>query len=147
MRRSTLKTLSRLHTALYRLTRGLVGRRLVDNDMLLLVTTGRFTGRRHTVPLLYLTEGEALIVIASYGGRDRHPDWWLNLERKPEAEVQVDGKRLSIRAQRATSEEKERLWPRVIDAYHAYADYQARTERDIPVVLLHPIGRGAGAGA
>jgi deazaflavin-dependent oxidoreductase (nitroreductase family) len=132
--------MSRLHRRLYRLTGGVVGKRLVDNDMLLLTTTGRRTGRPHTVPLLYLRAGDALVVIASYGGRDHHPAWYLNLVAAPEVEVQVRKGRLKALARIADSEERASWWPRVVDAYGDYAVYQARTHRVIPVVLLelHP---------
>jgi deazaflavin-dependent oxidoreductase (nitroreductase family) len=109
---------------------------LVDNDMLLLTTIGRHTGRIHTVPLLYLREAEALVVIASYGGRDRHPAWYLNLVAEPEVEVQVKRTRHRARAHTADPDERSSWWPRVVDAYGDYAVYQTRTDRVIPVVLL-----------
>ncbi|MDH5373813.1 MAG: nitroreductase family deazaflavin-dependent oxidoreductase, partial [Acidimicrobiia bacterium] len=85
MRDRTAKHLSTLHTLLYRSTGGRIGRRLVDNDMLLLTTIGHATGQPHTVPLLYLDSGDALIVIASWGGRPQHPHWYQNLLRQPKA--------------------------------------------------------------
>ena len=140
MRDAQVRRMSRLHRRLYQLTGGVVGKRLVDNDMLLLTTTGRRTGRPHTVPLLYLREGDALLVIASYGGRDHHPAWYLNLVATPEVEVQVRKGRLKALARIADSEERASWWPRVVDAYGDYAVYQTRTHRVIPVVLLelHP---------
>lgn len=140
MRDAQVRRMSRLHRRLYQLTGGVVGKRLVDNDMLLLTTTGRRTGRPHTVPLLYLREGDALVVIASYGGRDHHPAWYLNLVATPEVEVQVRKGRLKALARIADSEERASWWPRVVDAHGDYAVYQTRTHRVIPVVLLelHP---------
>jgi deazaflavin-dependent oxidoreductase (nitroreductase family) len=111
---------------------------LVDNDILLLTTTGRRTGRPHTVPLLYLRAGDTLVVIASYGGRDRHPAWYLNLVATPEVEVQVRKGRFRARARTAAPEERASWWPRVVAAYGDYAAYQTRTDRVIPVVLLEP---------
>lgn len=131
-----MRRLSRLHRVLYRLSNGRVGRRLVDNDMLLLTTKGRRTGRRHTVPLLYLTDGDQLAVIASYGGRPHHPDWYLNLVANPEVEVQLLGSKHSLRARTANPGERESWWPRVVSAYDGYAVYQSRTDREIPIVLL-----------
>jgi deazaflavin-dependent oxidoreductase (nitroreductase family) len=128
--------MSRFHRRLYQLTGGRVGTRLVDNDMLLLTTIGRHTGRIHTVPLLYLREAEALVVIASYGGRDRHPAWYINLVAEPEVEVQMKRTRYRARARTAEPEERSTWWPRVVDAYGDYAVYQTRTDRVIPVVLL-----------
>ena len=88
MRDRTAKNLSTLHTLLFRATTGRIGRRLVDNDMLLLSTNGRITGRTHTVPLLYLRNADDLVVIASWGGRDQHPEWYLNLLENPVAHAE-----------------------------------------------------------
>ena len=90
-----------------------MGKRLVNNDMLLLTTAGRTTGQAHTVPLLYLAEGESIVLIASYGGRPRHPDWYLNLVATPQVEVELPGRRLEMLARDATDEEHSRWWPRV----------------------------------
>jgi len=138
VRDSAVKRLSTLHRVLYRLTGGRVGRRLVDNDILLLTTRGRGTGRAHTVPLLYLRDGECLVVIASYGGRDRHPEWYLNLVAEPSVTAQTGRNRRSFQARTATEDERERWWPRVVAAYSDYAVYQGRTDRQIPVVMLEP---------
>ena len=92
MRDGTAKWLSHLHTALYRTTGGRVGRRLVDNDMLLLTTRGRITGSPHTIPLLHLTDDSGYVVFASWGGRPNHPEWYLNLLAEPDAVAQVDGR-------------------------------------------------------
>ena len=138
LHRRTVQWLSRIHAAAYRATRGRVGARLVDNDMLLLTTSGRRSGRRRTVPLLYLRDGRRYVVIASYGGRDHHPDWYLNLGSDPDAEVRVGARRIPVRAVTASREERERLWPRVVAAYDGYRAYQGRTDREIPVVLLDP---------
>ncbi|HEU4318653.1 MAG TPA: nitroreductase family deazaflavin-dependent oxidoreductase [Acidimicrobiia bacterium] len=136
MRDSAVRRWSRFHTYLYRGTRGLLGRRLVDNDMLLLTTVGHVTGRTHTVPLLYLREGERLVVIASYGGRPDHPAWYHNLMAQPRVSVQVNGDRIQMTAVTATAEEREIWWPRIEAAYDGYTEYQSRTERVIPVVFL-----------
>jgi deazaflavin-dependent oxidoreductase (nitroreductase family) len=138
MRRSTVAFLSRLHAVVYRATGGLIGRRLVRNDMLLLTTTGRRSGRRHTVPLLYLTEDTSLLVVASYGGRHHDPDWLHNLRADPHAAVQVGRRRLPVVGRVARPDEHRRLWPRVVHAYDGYAVYQSRTDRVIPIVLLEP---------
>ena len=136
MRDKTAKTLSTLHTALFRLTGGRIGRRLVKNDMLLLSTTGSVSGKTHTVPLLYLRDGTDLVVIASWGGRDNHPQWYTNLMSNPSATAQIEGRRLSVEAQTADAGQRERLWPEVLAAYDGYREYQSRTDREIPVVIL-----------
>ena len=141
MRDPTVKRLSSWHRLLYRITGGVLGRRLVDNDMLLLTTRGRTTGNEHTVPLLYLQDGERLVVVASYGGRDRHPEWYLNLVDEPSVKAQTGRNRRSFQARTATEDEREKWWPRVVAAYSDYAVYQGRTERQIPLVMLEPPGR------
>ena len=136
MRDRTAKNLSTLHTAAFRLTRGRLGRRLVNNNMLLLSTTGRISGKTHTIPLLYLRDGYDLVVIASWGGRDSHPQWYSNLVNDPVAQVQIDGRRLVVTAETADQLFRVRLWPQVLAAYDGYREYQSRTNREIPVVVL-----------
>jgi deazaflavin-dependent oxidoreductase (nitroreductase family) len=116
-----------------------VGRRLVGNDMLLLTTTGISTGEPHTVPLLYLRDGDRLVVIASYGGRPKPPAWYRNLSADDRVEVQVRGQRRRMRARTADASERISWWPRVVAAYDGYAEYQSRTTREIPVVILIPV--------
>ena len=136
MRDGTAKALSAIHTMLYRFTGGRVGRRLVDNDMLLLTTTGRRSGESHTVPLLYLRDGNAVIVIASWGGRDYPPHWFLNLVADPAVEVQIDSERWPGRAEVLDEPERSQWWDRAVAAHDGYAAYQARTDRVIPVVRV-----------
>ena len=136
MKDATVKRWSAVHRVLYHLTGGQVGRRLVDNDMLLLTTTGRTSGRRHTVPLLYLGNDDSLVVIASYGGRPQHPEWYLNLAANPLVRVQTGATHRDMTARTATPEERASWWPRVVAAYGDYAVYQGRTAREIPVVIL-----------
>lgn len=136
MRNGTAKHLSTLHTLLYRATRGVIGRRLVNNDMLLLTTAGRRTDKPHTVPLLYLRDGDKLAVVASWGGRDTHPEWYLNLVAEPRVRVQVRGRQMEKLARTASPKERDRLWSLVVAAYDGYATYQTRTARKIPIVIL-----------
>ncbi|GMQ94448.1 MAG: nitroreductase family deazaflavin-dependent oxidoreductase [Acidimicrobiia bacterium] len=136
MRDTTVRLLSILHTYLYRMTAGRVGRRLVNNDMLLLTTTGRATGNKHTVPLLYLRDGNRLVVIASYGGRSHHPEWYRNLVANTKASVQILGEHREVEAGTMTESERSEWWPRVVAAYGDYAVYQSRTDRQIPLVWL-----------
>lgn len=138
MRDASVRRWSRVHVHLYRFTRGVLGRRLVDNDMLLLTTRGHRTGRVHTVPLLYLRDDESLVIIASYGGRPHHPSWYTNLLVMPEVEVQIGSRREPRRARTANAAERAAWWPRIEDAYEGYETYQSRTQREIPVVFLEP---------
>jgi len=139
LRNSAVKRWSRVHRVLFRFTGGRIGKRLVDNDMLLLTTTGRKTGQNHTVPLLYLTDDERLIVIASYGGRGYYPAWYLNLSDDPVVTVQLPGRTLEMVARAANPDERQQWWPRIVEAYDGYRVYQSRTEREIPVVFLQPL--------
>lgn len=131
-----VKYFSTVHTALFRATGGRVGHRLVANNMCLLTTKGRRSGRLHTVPLLYLEDRDRVVVIASYGGRRHHPDWYLNLAARPEATVQILRERRPVIARTADADERSQWWPRVVSAYSDYAVYQRRTDREIPIVFL-----------
>ena len=139
MKDASVRRWSRIHAFIYRISGGLLGRRLVDNDMLLLTTHGRKTGEPHTVPLLYLTDDDRYAVIASYGGRDSHPDWYLNLVEDPIVEVRIPGTTRTMSARTARPDERSEWWPRVLEAYDGYRTYQSRTTREIPVVFLEPI--------
>lgn len=139
MRDTSVKRWSRMHRFMYRLTNGLVGRRLVDNDILLLTTKGHRSGREHTVPLLYLRDGDRYLVVASYGGRPHDPTWYQNLLADPTVEVQVRAERLPMIARLADGAEREQWWPLVVAAYDGYAEYQSRTDREIPLVFLEPV--------
>ena len=131
---------TRLHSSVYRATGGKVGGRLLGSPVLLLTTTGRKSGRPRTIPLLYLPAGETLVVVASNGGTAGDPAWWLTLEDDPEANVEVGGRKLRVRAEEAEGEERRRLWEQLVRMYGAYQQYQERTDRRIPVVVLYPVG-------
>ena len=128
--------MSRLHTVTYRATGGRIGRRLVNNDMLLLTTTGRRTGDEHTVPLLYLSDGADVVVIASWGGRDYPPHWYLNLVAHPAAAVRIQDERWQVTVHELGEPERTEWWERAVAAYEGYAVYQSRTSRTIPVIRL-----------
>ena len=104
--------------------------------VLLLTTTGRMSGERRTVPLTYFQDGDALVVVGSKRGADRHPDWFLNLEADPDVDVQIGAGHRLLRARRATAEEAQRLWPTILAKAPQYERYRARTAREIPLVLL-----------
>lgn len=129
----------RLHRWTYRVSGGRLGGRLLGMPVLLLTTTGRRTGKPHTTALTHLVEGRNVVVIASNGGAPNHPAWLLNLRARPEAEIQVGGQRIRVRAREAEGAERERFWSRVVQAMPRYADYKARTSRRIPVVVLEPV--------
>jgi len=127
-----------LNVWVYRVSGGRVMGRMGAAPILLLTTVGRKSGQRRTVPLLYLEETGRFAIVASYAGSPRHPAWFFNLEANPRVELQVRSRRFSATARRASAEEKAQLWPRLVAMYPAYADYQKRTTRDIPLVILSP---------
>lgn len=134
-----LRLAGALHRAVYRLSGGrLAGSVRGGLPTLLLTTTGRRSGLPRTWPLGYLTEGESLIVVASALGLPNHPAWYLNLRDDPAVAVQTGDRTRPMRAETATGAERARPWGRVVAAYPFFADYQARTERQIPVVVLCP---------
>lgn len=127
-----------LHRRAYRLTGGLLGHCSMLGPMLLLTTTGRRTGERRTTPLLYMTDGDGYVVVASNGGRDRPPSWLLNLEASPQAEVQVRRVRTPVVAEVLRGPDAEPLWPHLNEHYSGWAYYQRLTDRELPVVRLTP---------
>jgi deazaflavin-dependent oxidoreductase (nitroreductase family) len=132
------KRTGRLHTRLYRWTGGRVGHSAGHITNLLLTTTGRKSGAERTVPLAYMRDGESYVVVASNGGSDRHPVWWLNLQKTPRATAQVGREIVQVTASRANAEEHARLWPQLKAWNPFYASYEKITEREIPVVILRP---------
>ncbi|HEX7410331.1 MAG TPA: nitroreductase family deazaflavin-dependent oxidoreductase [Candidatus Binatia bacterium] len=134
-----IKIASQVNTWLYRLSGGRIAGRFPSGAPVLLLTTiGRKSGRPRTAPLLYLTDGDQYVIVASKGGMSHHPLWFKNLQANPRVEVEVGRQKLAMTARQASAEEKAALWPRLVAMYAGYADYQARTERDIPVIILTP---------
>ena len=106
---------------------------------LLLTTTGRKSGKPLLLPLIYAQTERGYAVIASKGGAPVHPAWYLNLSAQPEVEVQVEAKKFRAKARTATGTERSELWNQMVEIYAPYTDYQKRTEREIPVVVLEPV--------
>jgi deazaflavin-dependent oxidoreductase (nitroreductase family) len=127
-----------IHAALYRLSGGRLGGRMKQAPVLLLTVEGRKSGKRRTTPLLYGRDGDNVVVIASKGGDPKHPAWYLNL-RGAEAEIQIGREHRRVRARDAEGEERERLWRQMVELWPDYAEYQKKTTRQIPVVVLEPI--------
>ncbi|MGI0079861.1 MAG: nitroreductase family deazaflavin-dependent oxidoreductase [Nitrososphaerales archaeon] len=128
----------RLTVFFYRLTGGKVGGRFRGSPVLLLTSTGRKSGKLRTTPVLFVHDGENLVVVASNGGKDKDPSWWLNLKHNPTAQVEIRNEKRSVRAEKALGQDKNRLWLIVTKMYPSYEDYQRRTKREIPVVILRP---------
>lgn len=106
---------------------------------LILTTLGRRSGKPRRLALIYGQDGDRYIVVASKGGADQHPDWYLNILEHPEVQVQVMADRFRARARTATSEEHEVLWQRMVEIWPDYDKYQAKTERQIPLVILERV--------
>ena len=135
-----LKVANAVHKGLLKLTFGKFGWDLGKMPVVELTTTGRKTGQKRSVMLTSpLQEGGAIVVVASRGGDDTHPAWFLNLRDNPAVEVVYKGKpKQSMKARVATPEERARMWPQVTSQYEGYAGYQTKTTREIPLVLLEP---------
>jgi deazaflavin-dependent oxidoreductase (nitroreductase family) len=131
----TIRVLGTIHAWFWKVA-GLFDR----PPFMLLTTKGRKTGRPRTTPVLYLQDGADLIVVASFGGNNMHPAWYLNLESTPEGEIMIKGDLRRVRAYKVTPEEKRLIWPRLIKMYPDFAAYQQRTSREIPLLRLSDAG-------
>lgn len=132
------KVTSRIHTRLYRATGGRIGHSTGGITNLILTTKGRKSGEPRTVALAYLADGSDFVVVASNGGSDRNPAWWLNLRSDPHAVVEVGTRKVDVTAREATSDEHARLWPALKAVNPFYSNYEVITDRRIPVVILQP---------
>ena len=124
---------------LYTSTGGRIGGTMNGGDVLLLTTTGRKSGKQRTVPLLYIRDGSAYVITASAGGADRHPGWFFNVRSNPQATIQVKDKQMRVVSEVAGPEKKRELWARLLEVAPFFARYQQRTQREIPMVSLHPV--------
>jgi deazaflavin-dependent oxidoreductase (nitroreductase family) len=106
---------------------------------LLLTTVGRKSGKSMTMPLIFGRSGPDYVVVASKGGAPAHPAWYLNLDANPQVRVQVKAQKFAALARTANPEERSALWPKMVEIYGPYAQYQTKTERQIPVVILRPV--------
>ena len=131
-----LALITRVQRFLYIRTGGAIGASIFGITMLLLTTVGRRSGIQRTTPLLYIEDGERIVVIGSNAGDERAPAWWLNLQAQPRARVQIRRERFDVVARRADPAETEQLWPRLVAAYSYFDRYRGKTRRDIPVILL-----------
>lgn len=135
---SALRLGGKLNVPLYRVSRGRLFGRMGRAPVLLLTTTGRRSGKERTAPVLYLADGERLVVIGSNAGNEHTPAWVLNLRANPAAEVQVRGTRRKVQARFADGEERDQLWREMNQRYQGFDAYRARTDRHIELVVLDP---------
>ena len=136
-----LNRLMRGHAIVYRASGGRIGQRLPGlPPILLLDHVGRKSRKQRTTPLVYMPDGDNLVVVASKGGYPEHPAWLLNLRASPDTEVQIGSKRMRMHAWEADADERRRLWPMAIEHNPHWGAYQRRTSREIPIVILRPRG-------
>ena len=134
-----LRRLMGAHTFVYKASGGRIGHRFPGSPpMLLLDHVGAKSGVRRTSPLVYAEDGDDIVLVASKGGYPKNPAWFHNLKAHPETEVQIGTERRPVRAHVTTEEERRRLWPKVVEVYSGYEDYQKRTDRKIPLIVLEP---------
>lgn len=130
-----------MHRAVFSGSRGRVFGRAMGMPVVELVTVGRKSGKpRSTMLTAPIIEDDRLVLVASFGGDDRHPAWYLNLRDNPEVEVTYQGRTRRLVARTASAEERDELWPRITATFSGYAEYQRKTARQIPVVVLEPAG-------
>ena len=134
-----IKAMSHMNTWIYRISGGRLGGTWIRGaPVMLLTTVGRKSGARRTTPLLYLRDGKDVLIVGSQGGMSKNPHWVSNLEANPDCEIEIGTVRTPMRARRVSDEEKARVWPKLTAMYRDFDDYQARTERNIPVIRLAP---------
>lgn len=135
---NNFRRLGKLNTPLYRLTRGKIGGKVGKAPVLLLTTTGRKSGQQRTAPVVYLADGERVVVINTNAGHERVPAWSLNLKAKPEAEVEIGGERRHVIARIAEGEERTDLWRRHNVQYSGFDEYDEHIQRKPEVFILEP---------
>jgi deazaflavin-dependent oxidoreductase (nitroreductase family) len=135
--RRFIKPFSRLNVWVYRLTGGrLMG--TLQGRPVVLTMTGAKSGQRRTIPLMYVPYKDGIIVVASQGGAPRSPVWYRNLVENPDIEAQYRSRKMKLRARQVDDAEKAALWPICVEHYPPFEDYQARTDRNIPVFVCEP---------
>jgi deazaflavin-dependent oxidoreductase (nitroreductase family) len=133
-----LKAVTRTHVFLHRLTAGRWFNQLGGDEVCFVTMTGAKSGRRITIPLMYVPHGEGVLLVASQGGAPSNPVWYHNLVKYPDIEVNHRGRRMQLRARLARPDEKPSLWPTCDRHYAPYAEYRKRTTRDIPIFVCEP---------
>jgi deazaflavin-dependent oxidoreductase (nitroreductase family) len=139
MFKAMLKAMVAVMVFLYRLTGGAIGGKIQSLPVLLLTTTGRKSEKTRTVPVGFLRDGSNYVIIASYAGLLQNPAWYLNLKHRPEVTIQVKRQKMQVKAETANPEKRRELWTRLMEVAPGYANYQKRTSREIPVVILRLI--------
>ncbi len=136
--RALLKAATRAHVFLHRLSGGRWFNTLAGDDVVFVTMKGAKSGRTITIPLMYVPYGEGVALVASQGGAPKNPVWFGNLVKHPDIEVSHRGRKMKLRARLATEDERPAIWPIADEHYAPYADYRARTDREIPIFVCEP---------
>ena len=128
---------------LYRISGGRIGGKIGSNPVLLFTTKGRKSGKQRTVPVMYFMDGLAYIVTASAGGADKNPGWFFNVRSNPQATIEIGTQRIDVVGEVASPEKRAELWARLLTIAPGFANYQKRTSREIPMVILRSAGEPA----
>ncbi len=132
------KQLTQFQVFIYRRSGGKTMGTMRGMPLLLLTTMGRKTGQQRVTPVMYIRDGDNYVITASYAGQDKHPSWFVNLKANPQATIQVGKIANSVMAHQANPEEKKRLWAQLVEQAPFFEDYQKKTTRDIPMMILKP---------
>ncbi len=135
-----MKVMTCVNNFVFRRTGGRIGGRFGGAPVCLVTTVGRRSGKSRTVPLLYMRDGDDVVIVASKGGMPQHPAWYLILIDDPHVSIRVGDDERLYEARTASQEERARLWPQLVSMYRSYASYQQKTDREIPVVICAPAG-------
>jgi deazaflavin-dependent oxidoreductase (nitroreductase family) len=136
--KGVVKFLTALNVAIYRLSGGRLMNRFEGAPVCLVTMTGRKSGRKKSIALMYTPDGDRVLLVASLGGAPRHPAWYHNLKAHPEIEIQLGSARTAMVAREASSDERRSLWPKVVANYPSFAAYQNKTSREIPIFVCAP---------
>lgn len=131
-----VKLFTQTHVGLYRLTKGKLGGKMGSNQILLLSTTGRKSGQSRTTPVVFFRDKASFVVVASNGGGANNPAWYHNLVAERKATIEVKGEKIQVKASEATGKDRERLWKMITEKADQFGQYQEKTERQIPVMML-----------
>lgn len=133
-----MKIIAKVHTALYQISGGRIGRSMGGQDILLLNHVGAKSGKKYASPLGYVRDGDAYVVIAAAAGQPNHPGWYHNLKKNPNTTINIEGKEINVVAEIAPQAKRDALWNELAAQFPQFNEFQAKTERVIPAVMLHP---------
>lgn len=133
-----LKLIARIHAMLMQISGGRVGNKMGGNHILLLHHIGAKSGKKYATPLAYVEDGDSYAIIASAGGQANHPGWYHNLKANPNTTIEIMGQSQPVKAQVAPKAKRDKLWAEITAEFSQFSEYQKKTSREIPIVLLHP---------